>query len=99
MQRVLAAAERARWERTQRAIATHRKATTRDRVHNRTPYFGWLVIFDRTDNAPQLSQSGILDERLTILNCGRHCHILCLLLHEFNVRFQPSARPAALMSN
>jgi|GEM_PF-3989378 len=51
MQRVLAAAERERWERTQRAIATHRKATTRDRACDRD--FGFTTIstaeYDKVD--------------------------------------------------
>jgi hypothetical protein len=44
MQRVLAAAERERWERTQRAIATHRKATTRDRACDRDFAFVFTTI-------------------------------------------------------
>ncbi|WP_333452966.1 hypothetical protein [Microcoleus sp. K5-D4] len=86
---------------------------------------GWLVIFDRRENAPELEErlkteihttprgrsvtlfEGeilvyyvlIVDAILTILNCGRKCHILGFSLHEFNVRSRPSAGPAALMSN
>jgi hypothetical protein len=53
MQRVLAAAEGERWERTQRAIATHRKATTRDRASDRDFGFVFTTIstaeYDKVD--------------------------------------------------
>jgi hypothetical protein len=53
MQRVLAAAERDRWESTQRAIATHRKATTRDRACDRDFGFVFTTIstaeYDKVD--------------------------------------------------
>ena len=45
MQRVLATSERERWERTQRAIAPHRKATTRDRACDRDFGFVFTTIF------------------------------------------------------